>query len=89
MTTYMIGYDLLTPGQDYSDLHEAIKKLGAWWHCLDSTWLLNTNLTAAQIRDSLIPYLDRNDRLLVSTITRDAAWIGFDQGCSDWLKDNL
>lgn len=89
MTTYMIGYDLLTPGQDYSDLHEAIKKLGSWWHCLDSTWLINSNQTATQIRDSLKPYLDRNDRLLVSTITRDAAWTGFNEGCSDWLKDNL
>jgi hypothetical protein len=27
---YLIMYDLNRPGQDYSNLYEAIKRLGAW-----------------------------------------------------------
>jgi hypothetical protein len=40
MGTLLIGYDLDKPGQDYSNLVAEIKRLGAWWHNLDSTWLV-------------------------------------------------
>ena len=89
MTTYMIGYDLNRPGQDYADLIAAIKDQGTWWHCLDSTWLVKSERTAVQIRDALSPHLDKNDELLVARLTGEAAWTGFDQQCSSWLKNNL
>ena len=41
MATMLIGYDLNRPGQNYDDLFDEIKNLGTWWHCLDSTWLVN------------------------------------------------
>jgi hypothetical protein len=89
MKSYLIGYDLRKPGQDYKDLIEAIKKLGTWWHCLDSTWIIKSNLSAEQIRDKLTPHIDANDKLLVVKLFREAAWIGFDKNCSDWLQNNL
>lgn len=89
MTTYMIGYDLSLPGQSYEPLHNEIKKLGDYWHCLDSTWIVNTTLNSAQIRDRLLPFIDKNDSILVSLISRDAAWSGFNPACSDWLRNNL
>lgn len=46
---YLVTYDLKQPGQDYSGVHEAIKSCGAWWHFLESTWLVDTHLTADQI----------------------------------------
>lgn len=60
-----------------------------WWHCLDSTWIVKSELTAIAIRDRLLPHIDDNDELLVATVTRDVAWTGFDAQCSTWLKDNL
>lgn len=51
MGTLLIGYDLDKPDQDYSDLIAAIKKLGAWWHHLDSTWLVKSDLTPKEARD--------------------------------------
>lgn len=36
----LVGYDLNRPHQDYGDLIDAIKALGTWWHCLDSTWIV-------------------------------------------------
>ncbi len=89
MTTYLIGYDLYRPGQDYKDLFEAIKQLGAWWHYLDSTWIVVTSHNAGQIRDYLKPYLDTNDELLVVRLRADAAWYGFDAQASDWLYNNI
>ncbi len=43
MATLMIGYDL-NKTKDYPALFQAIKGLGgAWWHHLDSTWLVKLN----------------------------------------------
>ena len=89
MKTYLIGYDLDKPGQDYSNLIEAIKKIGTWWHCLDSTWLVKSNYTATQIRDYLLPHIDQNDELLVALLSGEAAWYGFKGDCSTWLTNNL
>jgi len=90
MRTYMIGYDLYRPGQNYDDLFEAIKSVAnGWWHCLDSTWIVKSSLTPVQIRERLKPHLDSNDELLVALIGSPAAWTGFDKNCSDWLSNNL
>lgn len=90
MKVYLIGYDLDKPGQDYSNLIEAIKGLGAsWWHCLDSTWLVKCNYTAVQIRDYLQSHIDSSDKLLVADLAGNAAWTGFNNECSAWLKNNL
>jgi hypothetical protein len=90
MRTYMIGYDLHRPGQDYTTLYDAIKALGAnWWHCLDSTWLIKSNRSATDIRDALVKYIDGNDELLVASLTGESAWTGFGTECSAWLKNNI
>lgn len=89
MNTYLIGYDLDKPGQDYKDLIDKIKSFGTWWHCLDSTWLIKSSLSAKAIRDDLATIIDNNDKLLVARLSGEAAWIGFTGDCSDWLKNNL
>ena len=82
---YAINYDLKHPGRDYSGLHGAIKTCGDWWHYLGSTWLVDSSLDAAGISSRLMPYIDRNDRLLVIGVTKDyegwlpkEAWIWID-----------
>ncbi|SEG42433.1 hypothetical protein SAMN05421819_2857 [Bryocella elongata] len=89
MAVYVIGYDLDKPGQDYSSLIAEIKGLGSWWHCLDSTWIINTQLTATEVRDALKAKMDANDKLLVAAVGAPGAWSGFDKNCSDWLLKNL
>jgi hypothetical protein len=91
MAIYVVGYDL-HEGQDYEDLISAIKKLGTWWHCLDSTWLVKSDSTAMEIRDYLLQHILDDDRLLVVGYGGGAAWYGFSQykpECHDWLKSNL
>lgn len=90
METYMIGYDLNTPGQDYDELIPAIKKrFKTFLHRLDSTWIVRTNMTAEEIRDYLLPYIDYSDELLVAQLTGEAAWYGFGPKGDAWLQKNL
>lgn len=88
--SYVIGYDLNRPHQDYKDLIDAIKALASgWWHNLDSTWIVRSTLTAVEIRDELAKHIDRNDEILVAQLTGEAAWRGFDQSGSEWLRNHL
>lgn len=90
MSSYLISYDLMTPGKDYNKLFSAIKELSSTWcRCLYSTWVIKTSYTAVQVRDCLRQYIDSNDKLLVVTLTGDAAWFGIIKECSNWLKNEL
>ncbi len=86
----MIGYDLNKPGQDYSALFDAIKDLsGSWWHYLDSTWLVKSDLSSGQIRDRLAAFMDASDELLVIDVTaREMSWRGFESKAAKWILDN-
>ena len=75
MNTYIICYDLNSPGQNYEGLIDAIKEIAnGWWHHLDSTWIINNNGPATSIRDYLTAHLDRNDELLVAKLSGESAW---------------
>lgn len=89
MKTYIIGYDLNRPGQNYAELFKAIKTYPNWWHYLDSTWIIKTVDSAKEIRDNLRLHIDEGDELLVIRYQGDAAWAGFDEKASKWLRDNL
>jgi hypothetical protein len=88
--TILIGYDLNQPEQIYAPLIDEIKRLGStWWHCLDSTWIVKTELSVEQVRNRLRTKIDQNDELLVIAAPREASWIGFDKNCGDWLTTHL
>lgn len=88
MATKLIAYDLNAPGQNYGELIAAIKSLGAWWHHLDSTWLVKSTLSTSEIRDRLSQHLGADDELLVVNVTGAArSWRGFNESGSKWLKD--
>lgn len=89
MATFLIGYDLNKPSQEYSDLISAIKSIGGWWHHLDSTWIVKSDKNCKEIRDQLKPYIDANDELLVVRLSGEGAWSGINEKGSKWLKDNL
>ena len=72
----LISYDLDKPGQDYSNLITAIKKLGGTRtrKILYSEWIVSSNLSCSEIYDALAPHIDGNDMLLVVGLTGEAAW---------------
>ncbi len=82
---FAINYDLKRPGQNYQALHEAIKSCGDWWHFLDSTWLVDTNLDAQGIWNSLAGHVDKNDILLIIGVTRNyQGWLP--RSAWDWIN---
>ena len=90
MATYLIGYDLTAKEEGaYENLETAIKGIGTWWHHLDSTWIVVTDLSAVEIRDKLKPHVKNNDKILVVKSGGEGAWYGFNDQGSKWLKDHL
>ena len=82
---YAVNYDLKRPGQNYEELYKAIKGLGANWHYLGSTWLVDTTLSANQIWAKLAPHVDKNDSFLVIGVTKDySGWLTPDAW--EWLN---
>lgn len=89
MAAYIITYDLNSPGQDYRGLHAAIKKYKTHWRFVDSNWIIETSDSAVQIRNKLAPHLDSNDKLFVAKLSGEAAWRGFSDKGTKWLKARL
>lgn len=85
---YIISYKLQRPGQDYSDLYNAIKNIsGTYWHHTTSAWLVETNLSAQQIFETLFPFIvDDNDELIIFRLQGE--WWGrlTDQSNLSWLR---
>lgn len=89
MKTYIVGYDLNKPGQHYTDLIKTLEGFGTYWHHLDSTWIIKSDLTTIQIRDKLQPLIDSNDELLVVRLQGDWATLGINESGNKWLHNNM
>lgn len=89
MATYIVSYDLNSPGQDYGRVTSFLENLDNWWHHLGSTWVVVTELSATQLRDEIKSRVDTNDKVLVVQSSNVGAWVGFSEKGSTWLKKNL
>lgn len=85
MAVFVVSYDLMAPGKDYSLLYT---RLAAWRaiHAINSVWFIDANTTAGALRDDLKGYVDGNDRLLVATLTGESAWTVLMPGAAQWLQ---
>lgn len=88
MAVYQIDYDL-RKNRDYQPLYDRIKSYRAWCRPLESSWVIQTNQSAAQIRDHLFGAMDRDDGLLVTRLSGEAAWRNIDPKVADYLKKLL
>jgi CRISPR/Cas system-associated endoribonuclease Cas2 len=75
MSLFLIAYDLDKPSQNCDAVCEQLEEWGAK-RVLESAWMLNTNLTTAEMRDTLTNkgLLDSDDRLVV---VRVKIWSSF------------
>lgn len=84
---FLFTYDLNKPGQEYPKLYDAIKGMGPWWHYLDSTWLVDTNLTADQIRRRIRAVIDPTDHILV--VQFGPTWASFlPEKANEWIREH-
>jgi hypothetical protein len=75
---HLITYDL-NKAKDYTTLYRAIGSLGEAVRDpdLDSVWFLYTNLSAQQVSDHLLNYIDKDDRIIVTKLrqTEYGGWM--------------
>lgn len=88
MASYLVTYDLIKQ-KNYAPLIEQLKQYN-YWHCLDSTWIIESNGTAEALRNLFGQHIDADDKLIVLKLTGEAAWTtSFPQNCQVWLRKNL
>jgi hypothetical protein len=89
--TILIAYDVHpAQGAAYDDLTAAIQSLGAWWHHLETVWIVRSNYRPNEIRDKLKSHIGADDQLLILDITGDkAGWAGVSDAGSEWLREYM
>lgn len=88
MKSLIISYDLCGSEKNYTNLIERIKSYEIWAHITESTWFIKTDSSCIAVHNHLYGAMDRNDRLFVAELARNAAWEN--AICSDqYLKNNL
>ncbi len=85
---YIITYGLMTPNRNYELLYNAIKSYGTWGKITETSWMIVTTASAANIRDNLSSYMGVSDRLFVSRVAIPSAWRNT-IATDDWVKKNL
>jgi hypothetical protein len=60
-----IAYDLMSPGQNYDAVRDAIKSLGKWHQFQFSLFYVSTSYSPQQAYNHVIGTMDVNDRLAV------------------------
>jgi len=87
MATYIISYDLVRK-EDYAPLADKLKSLGQWAKVVESTWVIVSDLSCTEIRDSLTEVVDNSSKIIVVKSAGVGAWRN--AICSnEWLKTNL
>ena len=87
--TILIAYDLHSANDEaYNDLVAAIHSLGAWWHHLETVWIVRSDRTPDEIRKQLQRYIGSDDQLVVLDVTGNrVGWAGVNDVGSEWLEE--
>lgn len=88
---YIVTYDLCKEetSSSYQRLIELIKS-EVDWACLGgSSYLIESYETAVQLRDKYVAVLDKGDKLYVGEVSAPAAWFGYSEIVSNWIKNKL
>lgn len=89
MAVHIVTYDLMKQGQNYTCITKKLESYPTHWHAQGSVWFIETPQTASQVRDGLKACLDSNDKLIVARLSGEAAWAGYGDDVSRWLKARL
>lgn len=85
----IITYDLSAPHQNYDGVLSEIKAYGTWAKVSESSYLIKTIKTPEKVRNSLLKYIDDDDKLFIGTVNAPAAWHGLSESLSNWILKHL
>ncbi len=86
---FVIAYDLHSPNDTAEDYERLIKRIRAdftWCHLQKSVWLVESALSASEIRESLKPDLHNGDELFVARLHGNWATWAFGDRRNSWLR---
>lgn len=87
MAILLVTYDLRAPGRNYDPVHTYLKQF-TYCKGMESLWLIETSLSAPQVRDALMTVIDKNDRVFVLQLFKNNDWGSYGYGCADWLNSS-
>ena len=86
---YHVSYDLPeSDNEDYNNLIEKIKKFSGYTNILKSSWIINSNTTSVEIRESLVKVVGKNIKIFISEIDKNYAY-QLNKSDVDFLRDQL
>ena len=88
MSSYLITYDLNSPGQKHQQVIEVIKSFYGWAKLSESSYALNTHHSVEQIHSIISEHLDSNDHFYVIHLSQPYSGFG-PKEVNDWLDANL
>jgi|CZKX01.1.fsa_nt_gi hypothetical protein len=85
---HVLAYDLESPNdtsEDYARVIAHIKETFSWCHLEKSVWLIDTEMSAADVRDNVKLQLHDGDLLFVGRLQGTWASWNLGQKRTDWL----
>lgn len=76
----LITYNKMDHSISIDNLHQSIQKSSeSWWHHLNDTWIIRTNLTVNQVFNNIAPNITAKDRLMIVEIKKNyQGWLSND-----------
>ena len=87
MNNFFISYDLVSPGQKYDAVTDAIKSLGNWARVHLSLFYVSTNISADDALNKIKAAADSNDKIIVITAS-NATWTTLPTEISEYIQKN-
>ncbi|MCD9098045.1 CRISPR-associated endonuclease Cas2 [Luteimonas fraxinea] len=86
MTTYTVSYDLNNQ-KDYPRLWAELERLGGQ-RTQNSYWLVSVGNTAKELHDHLKSFMDGDDALWVTELTRNHYYSKAKAGTNNWIESH-
>lgn len=87
MKLLLVTFSLRNPLKDYSDFFVALRGNALnWWHFIEQTCVVSTQLDADSFARKLFPYLETTDSLLVTEIQAHQFQGWLPKSAWDWLN---
>jgi len=86
---YVVAYDLVEPhdtSESYAAVIDTLRGFGTWAQIEQSVWLIDSSLSASDLRDKVFESMHKGDRLLVARLGGSWATQSIETDVTDWLK---
>jgi hypothetical protein len=88
MRLLLVTFALRNPNKDYSPFFVALRGNALnWWHYIEQTCVVSTQLTADSFAQQLFPHMETTDSVLVTEIQPHKFQGWLPQAAWSWLND--